>query len=258
MPPRKPTKVTRALAKPVATTDKRSRVPAPDARRPDAQDQTRLPSPNRSGDSIADRFTVPDVPIVGPGYAWLGSGLQAVLTPYVGAQTAQAAGRWLTNTLTQHAVTNIPADTPEAAARRAQTMASWNAINVPGPRYVSPAEALAEQRRGERTPPPARARVPDPRTPLELGMPSSGNFPRRPRPVTYDVADFPTVEPGYAWPQDYAGGSGGVPSYVGGYDPGYYDPGYGGYGGGGGGGGGGGYSEREVPPWYYGLTTWRF
>jgi hypothetical protein len=44
------------------------------------------------------------------------------------------------------------------------------------------------------------------------------------------------------------------PDYGGGGDTGTPYPDYGG----GGGGGGGDYPPREVPPWYYGLVSWRF
>jgi len=59
-----------------------------------------------------------------------------------------------------------------------------------------------------------------------------------------EEAAYAAPEAGAYYPTDYGAG--------------YEDTGGGGYGGYGGGGGGGEYPPREVPPWYYGLISWRF
>ncbi len=87
-----------------------------------------------------------------------------------------------------------------------------------------------------------------PRPPVRQGTMTKARAPVTARP--YVQLEPPEAEAAYTAPEQ-------APYYPTGYDAGGYDTG-GGYGGYGGGGGGGEYPPREVPPWYYGLVSWRF
>jgi hypothetical protein len=86
-----------------------------------------------------------------------------------------------------------------------------------------------------------------PQFPMGATSPNSPNYTGR-VPGLFDTRPRkPPVIPS-------AGGGGSAPTP----SPEPFDYGNGGYGGGGGGGGGGGDNPQNIPPWYYGLLTWRF
>jgi len=208
-----------------------------------------------------------------PSYAARGRGVAAVPNPSAPAPTAPmipayspfrtSEGLAAYNARVPPFTAYSPFRTPEGHAaydpnrplipgyspfRTPEGLAAYNAANPPfgkpawadvfpnygGPRYgFSPSQFRSlEQppvRRGTMT----KARAPVTARPyVQLEPPAEE--------MAGDYAMGP--EPFYPYP-DYGGGG---------------DTGGGGYGGYGDGGGGGGGAPREVPPWYYGLVSWRF
>jgi hypothetical protein len=175
----------------------------------------------------------------GPAAGALGSTLPAYtsppptwIPPFVG-QVGQALGQFATTPMyTPFDVSNVRG----MGAGRGGAIPGWAAA-AQIPRYgFSPSQfrSLEEQyRKPVRQGTMTKARAPVTARPyVQLEPPAEE--------MAGDYAMGP--EPFYPYP-DYGGGG---------------DTGGGGYGGYGDGGGGGGGQPREVPPWYYGLVSWRF
>lgn len=230
-----------------------SNVPAYDPRRPDAQDRTRLPSPNRQGDSIGDRFVVP------------------AYDPEA-ARRRTAAESW-------GAIAGV---NPDWATGRPTLGQSGRPERVyQQPREIDELNARGGAKLGRSTAPPVPAFV---RAPLggayfDVGTQLARNaYNGRPGVIRPPVGGVDATDEAFvpAYQAGESGGFGGGES--GGYDNdgynrrGYSRGGYGNdydsyddydyvprYGGGGGGrGGGGDYPDRELPPWLAGLMSWRF